>query len=440
MHRFLKIGFWRNARGEALALALLLPIAPLVSAAHYRTLAGPSEGGPHAILVSPLPSYPNSLGVAKQMETLSLANGRLTFVELDSEETAEGLPAALGAVAFRGENRPHWLWIQRRELNESLKKPLIRITPETADALAAELPGLFEDKVTIQTGGIAEEFSKLAKRGVVTIEYPKDSRESRRTRYTRLLALHLLQRAKMLEPTNGYDWTGLQTYGEKRVALYDAEGIGGSGPGNLERIVNSRLDNAVLYRVCGEDIRDGALAAADVVIFPGGSGRGIGNGIQEKGREEVLNFIRNGGGYLGVCAGAYFAASGSDVYLHAIELKHSQPWPRGRGLIEIELTPEGQKLLGADKTVLETRYANGPVFLPVDQEGNGDEHFKVLATFKTPSTDRGGVVRTEMVGQAAIGAREYGDGRMLIVSPHPESHEEHYDLVARAISWTMGAD
>src|SRR5690606_8853243 len=112
-------------------------------------------------------------------------------------------------------------------------------------------------------------------------------------------------------------------------------------------------DNAVLYRVCGEDIRDGALAAADVLIFPGGSGRGIGNGIQEKGREEVLNFIRNGGGYLGVCAGAYFAASGSDVYLHAIELKHSQPWPRGRGLIEIELTPEGQKLLGADKTVLE---------------------------------------------------------------------------------------
>ena len=42
-----------------------------------------------------------------------------------------------------------------------------------------------------------------------------------------------------------------------------------------------------------------------------------------------------------------------------------------------------------------------------------------------------------MVGQAAIGAVRYGKGRLLIVSPHPESHEEHHGLVARAIEWTL---
>ncbi|MEX2381293.1 MAG: hypothetical protein WD490_02830, partial [Opitutales bacterium] len=74
------------------------------------------------------------------------------------------------------------------------------------------------------------------------------------------------------------------------------------------------------------------------------------------------------------------------------------------------------------------------------QEGDGDPAFTVLARFKTPSTDKNGIVREEMVGEAAVGSRAYGDGRVLIISPHPESHAEHYDFVARALTWTMGLD
>ncbi len=428
---------FRHKIGAGLAVACFTFSAPFLDAALYRTISSTSGEGPHVVLVAPLPGQASSIGVAKQVETLALESGRLTLVELDHEETAEGLPAMLASVAFTGDARPDWVWVHRRALNDSLDEPLIRVSES---GFAAELERLFAGEATVEVGGIPEELTRLAKRGAVVVEYPADSRESRRTRHTRQLAVHLLRQVEMIAEGEEFEWGDLKTHSGNLVALYDAEGIGGTGPRNLERIVSSQLPGAAVYRVCGEDIREGALAPAATAIFPGGSGGGIGRALEENGRKIVRDYVMGGGGYFGVCAGAYFAASGHGDYLHAIELKHSQPWRRGRDVIDIELTPEGQKLFGTDKTVLTTRYANGPVFLAKDQEGSGDEQFQVLATFKTPSTDRGGAVREEMVGQAAIGARKFGDGRMLIVSPHPESHEEHFDIVGRGIGWTMGMD
>jgi hypothetical protein len=35
---------------------------------------------------------------------------------------------------------------------------------------------------------------------------------------------------------------------------------------------------------------------------------------------------------------------------------------------------------------------------------------------------------------------EWQKGRIMIISPHPESHPNLYPLVARAIGWTIGQD
>jgi len=410
--------------------------APFSDAAIFRTLSADAEG-PRVVLVAPMPTHSGSIGVAKQVETLPLQKGQLTFVELERGETAEDLPALLESFSFTDADRPDWLWIHRSLLNDSIDKPVIRFSAEAGDEWAEVLKKRFEGKATVEKEGISESLQALSGNGIVMIEHPDRSRESRRVRHTRILVVELLRQVEMIAPDEVFEWERLKTGNENLVALYDAEGIGGAGPNNLGRIV-SRIGDASLYRVCGEDIREGALAPAATVIFPGGSGGGIGRALEEKGRKIVRDYVMNGGGYLGVCAGAYFAASGLDVYLHAVDLQHSQPWRRGRDMVEIELTAEGQKFFGTDQTVLTTRYANGPVFLAEDQEGEGDPEFQVLATFKTPSTDRNGIVREEMVGQAAIGARAFGDGRLLIISPHPESHEEHDDLVGRGISWTMG--
>ncbi len=61
----------------------------------------------------------------------------------------------------------------------------------------------------------------------------------------------------------------------------------------------------------------------------------------------MRKFVQNGGGYIGICAGAYLACdrfSWSTKMLNARTV--SQKWKRGKGNVEIELTDEGKKILG----------------------------------------------------------------------------------------------
>ena len=56
------------------------------------------------------------------------------------------------------------------------------------------------------------------------------------------------------------------------------------------------------------------------------------------------------------------------------------------------------------------------------------------------SVHHGHVVHEGMVGTPAIVADFAGKGRVLLISPHPESHEPLDVLVARAIGWTLGVE
>ncbi len=403
---------------------------------------GEEPTGPRVVLVAPAPAHAASIGVARQIGTIPLERGVLTIVETEAVPGGNEVGTFL-AEALPSDERPDWVWVHEGGVRadargEKITTPTIALRvaegeddfgPLARKAFGTEI-AVFREATDVPPA--------VANRGTITFQYPAGTPPSRQVRYTRQLVLGLLRAEGAIAEDAAFDWEGLRACAPQLIAIYDAEGIGGSGPSRLERIAAERLEDAGIYRVCGEDIREGALAPAAGAIFPGGSGRGIGAGLHAEGRRILRDFIDTGGGYVGVCAGAYFAASGLDNYLHAIRLRHSQPWRRGRAMLEIELTEEGKALFGDQNPILRTRYANGPVFLAADQPDGGDPDFVVLARFKTPSTDSSGTVRDEMIGEAAIGALEYGQGRALIISPHPESHAEHYDFVARAIAWTLG--
>ncbi|MCL4202755.1 MAG: hypothetical protein KJ000_09680 [Pirellulaceae bacterium] len=401
---------------------------------------GSDPTGPHIVFLVPEPPHQASIGLARQLATLPIQRGKLTLIETKNIPTADRLGDFLARTLPEGDPAD-WIWIH--EGAATADSDGRKIAVPTVRLHASDDPGLRE----IGSDALGTEVavarvssgppSGMSSRGVVSFACPPGTPASRQIRYTRRWAIGLLRRTGSMAADAEFRWERLSGCAPRLIALYDAEGIGGAGPANLERIAAEQLDGAGVYRVCGEDIRDGALAPAAGVIFPGGSGRGIGDGLQAEGRQILRDFISAGGGYLGVCAGAYFAASGLDNYLQAIRLKHSQPWARGRAMLDIELTDEGRAFFGGEKTVFHTRYANGPVFLPDGQPDGGDPDFVVLARFKTPSTDSRGKIRSEMVGEAAIGSAEYGRGRLLIISPHPESHEEHHGLVAQAIQWTL---
>src|SRR3954467_10807244 len=93
-----------------------------------------------------------------------------------------------------------------------------------------------------------------------------------------------------------------------RVALYEDEGSKGAAE-KVEKCLKVAPDRFTFKRVTGEDIRNGVLKDFDVIVQGGGSGSGQAKALEEKGRENIKQFVKDGGGYIGICAGSYLASS-----------------------------------------------------------------------------------------------------------------------------------
>jgi glutamine amidotransferase-like uncharacterized protein len=220
------------------------------------------------------------------------------------------------------------------------------------------------------------------------------------------------------------------------LCIYDANGTGFNGPPRLERIVDETTLDYEVMMICGEDIREGVLDGARGIVIPGGGARSIALAMRQDGVRRVNDFIKAGGSYIGVCAGAYFPTSGMKEYSGISHLKHSSPWMKGSGDLKVELTPEGIELLGEEFKSFTTRYNNGPVFPDIGPppEGAPQQPVTSLAVFKESSKK----THDYMIDTPAILATKWGKGRLLTISPHPESHEELTMLVARCYGWALG--
>ncbi len=419
-------------------LAVVLSVCPALSR-EITVLRGRNAGGPTVLFLAERSSHERFLCILAQLARLELEHGQLWLVENSAQQP---LLETLADLAERHELRPDWMLWHRGIVAETgggrpRSEPSLLLLGDHTGNTFDHVSQLWGVPVAIDQadGDEAAGFDEQLK-GLV-IGSPSGTRVSRQIRYTRELVVDLLRRQEMLARDARFGWEHLRQPGFRLLALYDAEGIGGGGPPNVQRVVFSGLRDVLVYRVCGEDIRDGGLGPADGAVFPGGSGRGIGDGLQAEGRARLKEFIAAGGGYVGICAGAYFAAAGLENYLHAVHMRHSQPWARGRGQVELAFTEEGKTLFGAEEPVVTTRYNNGPVYLAADEQNQQEQEFVVLAHFQTAVRDRGGNLREEMVGEAAIGKKGYGQGRILMISPHPESHSRHDAWLARGFDWML---
>ena len=128
-----------------------------------------------------------------------------------------------------------------------------------------------------------------------------------------------------------------------RVAVFQGNGVGPSC-GNLLEVLGAAKGATALQvsRLDAESIRKGGLNMFDVLIHPGGSGGKQGNALEKEGREAVREFVRQGGGFIGICAGAYLATDDYEWSLGLIEAQviDRKHWARGslmRLLISDEL-------------------------------------------------------------------------------------------------------
>lgn len=177
--------------------------------------------------------------------------------------------------------------------------------------------------------------------------------------------------------------------------------------------------------VCSEMIMDGCLQDFDAVVFPGGIASFY--GLKKWGNDFALAvrfFVATGGGYLGICGGAYIAIEAPagifGVYcnrtLALIDAQGSTPgvpllasyiafldqlFPE---FVEIE-TISHPIISGHQGELLEFPWSGGPGFF------NLGETVTILARYR----------ELEWQGQAALIASTFGQGRVVLCGPHPET-------------------
>lgn len=216
------------------------------------------------------------------------------------------------------------------------------------------------------------------------------------------------------------------------MLVFQDLGANDSGPENLRRCLDSA--EFTFRRVKGIEIREGALDEADVLIQPGGSGSKQAEALGEAGREKVRDFVRRGGGYVGVCAGAYLATTDYTWSLGILDAKviDREHWARGFGPVDVKLSKSGCGFFARPSGSVSIYYHQGPLLAPGGRDDVPD--YEPLGTFATEIAKKGAPTGV-MIGTTAFAQGEYGKGRVLCFSPHPEKTDGLDEFIRTATKW-----
>lgn len=89
-----------------------------------------------------------------------------------------------------------------------------------------------------------------------------------------------------------------------KIALYNGEGVSKT----FQTQIISLFPNCIL--LTAKDLINGDWnKRADLLIIPGGRDIPYKNSLNGPGNQKIRSFVENGGTYLGICAGAYYASA-----------------------------------------------------------------------------------------------------------------------------------
>lgn len=212
----------------------------------------------------------------------------------------------------------------------------------------------------------------------------------------------------------------------------------GSPQSSTDAVLNvlkpfSEVEAVVLQ---GKDMGGLNLSGYDVLVFPGGSGSGQSKSLGEAGMKNVRDFVSNGGGYVGICAGAYLACSNFTWGLGILNAGTvSNKWRRGQGIVDAETTGANPEILGDVKGVFKVRYNNGPILKPGDR--TDIPAYTPLVLFRTEMALNDTPVGV-MVNSPAQAISTFGKGRVFVSSPHPEGTPGLENMIPRGVIWAAG--
>jgi len=220
------------------------------------------------------------------------------------------------------------------------------------------------------------------------------------------------------------------------VAVFKGDGVGPSVEDVLAALKEAGAENFSVRRMVADEIRAGKLSDVDVLIHPGGSGSKQGRALGEEGRKAVARFVRDGGGYLGVCGGAYLATNDYSWSLNLIDAKcvDRKHWARGTGSVNIKLSPAGSTFFGHASEQMEIFYGQGPLLGRPEWDDKEVPDYQSLAIYDSEIAEKGapaGVMR----GTSAVVRAKYQGGRVFCFSAHPEKTNDLHYMIPVAVRW-----
>ena len=320
----------KAAIGFFLSLISIL-IAPAHGAVDFLILES-AKPGPTLVIFAPAGGSGGAgLDAVRQLQHRKPDRGRLVLAQ--AEPDAESQPSAKPA-GWKSEpdlttltNRfsdPHLLVFREDDEAHSYDKRFggdtVAGSGEGSSAVLKALRGLKDvDGKDWQALPSSSQERKIIVTTNARVEMDAGLRPARREREFRTAAAALLSHLDMLDAVDAKPRIFPEARpGLVRVAVFDGPGALnaiGRGPAWLRARLAREAD--LLPELVGvPEILQGALAQADVLVVGGGFVTLQSNGLGKEGREAIVKFVQNGGGFVGICAGACLGSSGSGKWNH----------------------------------------------------------------------------------------------------------------------------
>ena len=222
-----------------------------------------------------------------------------------------------------------------------------------------------------------------------------------------------------------------------KVGVFAGNGPRANGMTEYLRLVNDSPD-LELTLLDADDIRSGALDGLDLLIVPGGDSRTEKRDLGPKGAGRIREFLRNGGGYIGSCAGCCLLMDEvMDPERGIGIIPYHRTGSKGGYLMPVKVNAKGAAALGVEAKSYTVRYHGGPVLEP-STNAIADANFEIWGTYEQDFGKPGS--KPEMVGRGAMVGGTCGKGRVFAFSVHPENFPCTRELVRGAFRYVIGRD
>lgn len=203
------------------------------------------------------------------------------------------------------------------------------------------------------------------------------------------------------------------------ILIYNGKGSATNGPKNLETILKKKYSVKTAVKITKD-----TLKGIDILVLPGGdSGRAY---LQNIDGNTIREFVKNGGHFLGVCAGGFAAShevfSGSAVY-------YDHKGSGSTGLKTFDIAQKVRSYAVSFEGQLSVKMKDGGVKTLQHYRGAAMKGGETLATYNDN--------KTGYKDHAAIVGDTYGKGRVVLCGPHPEHSPQHPEILYSLVDYLL---